>query len=309
MIEVNSDNLWHELDKLAKQSKSKQAAVAYITDDSYIAFDNGDELIVDASDEAIASGKSSAKVLETAFKKGTRIYSCDNLHAKTIIFDQNVYIGSANISLNSVKNLIELGIISDHPNILAGAVKFIEQLKLTSRQVDEAFIELILNIPTAQKGNHHKRSKMVHIEKPRFWMVSISNDYNYPGDEEAVESDNKNIKVTNSEIPCWFWHRPGTKFFEHAKIGDSVVIIERERRAQEEPDFAYRHFTIKNITNDDNAQTKAYHYAFSDKYRIAWSIFKTLTSRAEISNLGTGLNTTRELTERQSNLLFELWHA
>jgi hypothetical protein len=304
MIEVNSDNLWEVLKKLAIESKSKLAAVAYVTDDSYISFEKEDVLIVDASNEAIASGKTSAKILKTAFNKGAKIYSCDYLHAKVIIFGQKVYIGSANVSLNSVKNLVEIGIISDHLDILSGAIQFIEKIKSDSIYVDESFINSILTIPVIRKASPCKKRKDIHIEA-RYWMVSISNDYQYPGDEDAVENDNNKIEVSNGEIASWFWHKKGTTFFEHAKIGDFVVIIEREMRSESEPACAYRHIIISDITDD--GQTKAYHYSFSDKYKTTWSTFKTLVDRAGISNLGAGLHTTRELTKDQSDLLLRLW--
>ena len=309
MIDINSDNLWETLSELAKNSKSKQAAVAYVTDDSLIAFEDGDLLITDAYEEAIVSGKTSAKVLNNAFQKGAIIYSCDTLHAKSIVFDQHAYIGSANISLNSRKNLDEIGIVSDHPNILSGVVKFVDKLKLISLRVDESYINKILEIKVERQGENKKKRKKINIEHPRYWMISVINDADYPGDEELVDNDNQSIEVPAGEEAAWFWLKKGTKSFNQVKTGDSVVVIAREDKNAEEPDCAYRHITIKHITDDSASEIKAYHYAFSDKYRITWSNFKNIVERAGSRKLGSGLRTDKELNERESNLLFELWNA
>lgn len=310
MISVNSSNLWDKLSILAKESESKKAAVAYLTDDSLISFSEGDVLIIDASEEAITSGKTSAKILENAFKNGTELYSCNTLHAKTIVFDHHAYIGSANISLNSVNNLDELGVISDHPSFVSGALQFIEQLKTTSIKVDSIYIDKILKIEPATVKPLKKPTKTkvpIVINQPKCWLISLRNDASYPGNESLVLADNRNIEVIENEEASWFWLKEGAAPFEKAKIGDSVVIIEREHTKVDAPECAYRHITIKDITIDDTYKVKAYHYAYSDSYRITWSNFKKLAPQAGINNLGSGLRTIRELSERQSNLLFELW--
>ncbi|PNH92563.1 phospholipase D-like domain-containing protein [Vibrio diazotrophicus] len=309
MIEVHSDSLWERLSEQSKNSKSKKAAIAYVTDDKVINFRRDDILIVDASDEAITSGKTSAKVLSKAFNLGAIIYSCDTLHAKTIVFDHHAYIGSANISLSSQNSLNEIGVISDHPSILSGAVQLIEELKSKSIFVDKDFIERILNIKVERQGNNNKERKNVKLEKSRYWMISLRNDVDYPGDESAVENDNQKLDVSDGEQAAWFWLKKGTTFFDQVKVGDSVVIIERDETHALEPDFAFRHLTIKNITDDSSTGTRAYHYAHSNKYRIEWESFKHIANKAGISRLGSGLSTARELSEKQSNLLFELWSA
>ena len=112
MIKILSGGLWPELAKLAKQKTCIKAAVAYVSDDSYVSFGKGDSLIVDASKFSISSGRTSASVLESAYKKGANLYSCDSLHGKVIVFDHHAYIGSANTSKNSKENLDEIGVIT-----------------------------------------------------------------------------------------------------------------------------------------------------------------------------------------------------
>jgi len=309
MISVKSDDLWAQLDKLANKATSIKAAVAYVSDDSCISFGNDDVLVVDASDASIAGGRTSAKLLKVAYRKGAKLYSCDTLHGKVIAFDHYAYIGSANISNNSREHLDEIGIITDHPAVMAGAIQIINDLIGQSVEINEKFINAICKIKVKQKSSLRKEPRNIRIKKPVSWLVSLRNDADYPGNEVKVENDNKSIDTSKNEEPAWFWMRKGSRFYDKAKLGDAVVIIEREKKDSKIPEYVYKHFTIKEITNDNNKNVKAYHYAYAEDCAIKWKQFKKLAKTVGIKNLGTGLNTTRTLSEAQSNALFELWIA
>src|SRR6266576_3458871 len=98
MQKIISNNLWGEIQRLALKSKTKRAAIAYVTTDKYLKFGKGDVLVVDASDAAIACGETSAAVLKQAYKRGAELYSSDRLHAKFILLDHVAVVGSANLS-------------------------------------------------------------------------------------------------------------------------------------------------------------------------------------------------------------------
>jgi len=310
MITVKSDGLWPELQKLFKKSNNIKAAVAYVSDDSSISFGKGDILVVDASDVSIAGGRTSGSVLKSSYKKGAKLYSCDTLHGKVIVFDHHAYIGSANISKNSMEHLDEIGIISDHPNVLSGAIQLIDDLVSQSDEIDSNFIDMISKIDVIRSPSPSiaKRRK-VEIGALRTWLVSLRNDADYPGDEKKVEGDSALVEIAKGEEAAWFWMRKGTRFCTEAKIGDSVVIIERANKESKKPESAYRHVPIKHITEDKTANTKAYHYAYTKDHIVRWKRFKEFAENASISRLGSGLNTIRVLSEKQSNVLFEIWET
>lgn len=308
MISVKSSDLWSELEKLFKTARNIKAAIAYVSDDSCISFKKGDVLVVDASDVSISGARTSARVLKAAYERDVKIYSCDTLHGKVIVFDQKAYIGSANISKNSKERLDEIGVISDHPNVMSGAVQIINDLASQSIAIDGDFIKRILKIDVKVSDfPKNKKPRKVDIGKPYTWLVSLRNDADYPGDENRVEEENELMETIDNEEPAWFWMKKGHPVFGNAKIGDSVVIIERDKKESLNPERAYRHFVIKNITCDNDTNTRAYHYARVKDYVIKWSSFKKLAEKSGITRLGSGLNTARKLTEKQSNILFELW--
>lgn len=306
MITVESAELWSQLKELLdKNIHGVSAAVAYVSDDSLVKFRKGDTLVVNASDAAIAGGQTSAKILQEAYTSGVELYSCDSLHAKAIVFDHHAYIGSANISKNSQKALNELGLITDQPMVLSGVSQFIEEIKVLSVLIDECFIERVLSIPVKDKTSNNIKGEKINIGKHSSWIISTHNA-SYPGEIKKVEDDSKSIFVAENEERYWFYIKRShnKNFFDVAKIGDSVVIIERDH-SSDNPQYAYRHLKIKKITMD--GELKSYHFIKPDIYKVTWDKFKNMAERSGVKRLGTGRNTFRQLSDNQSLVLFELW--
>jgi phosphatidylserine/phosphatidylglycerophosphate/cardiolipin synthase-like enzyme len=131
--------LWNQIRILADGCARKAAAVAYLTTEQSVRFNKGDLVIVDASDEVIKAGATSARLLAALRTRGVDLYSLAGLHAKVMVLDQTVVVGSANLTTNSTK-LAEAAIITDSPALVASAVALIESLRIHSktRQVDKA---------------------------------------------------------------------------------------------------------------------------------------------------------------------------
>lgn len=308
MLTVKSNDLWNELSCLAQSSVNIKAAVAYVSDDSIISFKTGDTLVVDASENSISSGRTSAKVLKTAYLKGAKLYSCDSLHSKVIVFYHHAYIGSANISSNSVNNLNEIGIITDHPKALSGAIDIINQLIEQSKKIDADYIEHISSLSVNNMYNKTTKPRVISKNIFTTWLISIRNDIIYGGDENEVEKHKKQIIANKNEEKSWFFLKSGSNFFENAKIGDSVILIERETK-YDKPQKVYRHVIIKDITSKSNKDIKEYYFSYTDNHLITWSSFKKLAEKVKITKLGSGLSTIRKISDIQSNTLFELWHS
>lgn len=159
---LESIDLWPTLGKLSGKAKSRKAAVAYVTSEEHIRFTDGDALVVDASDDAIAEGKTSASVLEAAFARGAKIYSLANLHAKIFVFDGVASVGSANISKYSANVLVEANWVSDMDEFHTSAIEFIDQQIEVATQVDQDFIDRILQIEVRNTGRNRYRRQRSH---------------------------------------------------------------------------------------------------------------------------------------------------
>ncbi len=78
-------------------------------------------MVCDASNNAIKTGQTSAAVLKRAFDRGSRLYNLPGLHAKILLLNEKALIGSANASGSSAHSLIEAGLLTDQPTIVATA--------------------------------------------------------------------------------------------------------------------------------------------------------------------------------------------
>lgn len=176
MNKVLSSGLWAEIERLAKRSKVRRAAVAYVSSDEHVEFGKGDILIVDASDRAISSGETSAIVLARALKRGATIYSCPGLHAKMFVFDDWAVIGSANVSQSSAHNLIEAGVVSNDSKIVAATHDLLQKLQRQAQVVDRVFLQRIKEMPVHRTSGRARRDRKPPSLKPshnRSWLVSL----------------------------------------------------------------------------------------------------------------------------------------
>jgi hypothetical protein len=147
MQKLESKALWLTIQRLAEKCPYKLAAIAYVTDDRHIHFEDGDKLVCDASDGAISQGHTSVSVLSRFFRKGAEIFSCPGLHAKLLVLGNTAIVGSANLSQSSANDLIEAAVVTDQPSTLAQVGRFIEALIEGSQPVDKTFLRRIGAIP------------------------------------------------------------------------------------------------------------------------------------------------------------------
>jgi hypothetical protein len=143
---VSHDQVWNQISRLAASSHRKMAAVAYVSSDLVVKFSRNDLLVTDASDEIVAAGLTSGRVIQRAKERGARIVSVARLHAKAMLFDSTLVLGSANLSVNSQRSLIEAAIVTDSREYVTGAKKLIKRLAEEGVVLDDARVAHLLDI-------------------------------------------------------------------------------------------------------------------------------------------------------------------
>jgi phosphatidylserine/phosphatidylglycerophosphate/cardiolipin synthase-like enzyme len=146
--QVLTDQIWREVAKRSRAKMIRKAAIAYVTTDD-IGMRAGDVLITDASERAIRSGQTDAKLLRRLHKAGVVIYSREGLHSKVALFGKHAIVGSANMSGSG---LIEASVITDNPVIAAGVAAFIEALSKKPNKLDPERIEKLCAIEVVRTG-------------------------------------------------------------------------------------------------------------------------------------------------------------
>jgi hypothetical protein len=160
MNRLFSDTLWDQIRTLASAAQPKAAAVAYVSSDAIVAFGAGDTLVTDATDEAIRSGQTSARILRAAVSRGAAVYSCPNLHAKVIVLGNTVVVGSCNLSSRSAEVLSEAAWVTDDAAAVTAATNYVQGLARQSVRVDSSFIARILQIPVRPRPRAPDRPRL-----------------------------------------------------------------------------------------------------------------------------------------------------
>ena len=196
MLEIVSENLWEIIREKAKYAAHRRAAIAYVTDASLLPLRGGDILVTDASDASIASGRTSALVLEEYLKSEVELFSLSNLHAKVLILDDIAFVGSANASHNSANFYVEAAVETDRPELVGQAAAFVSFLAESSTPIDSEFIARILKIPVNKSSEVMPTDNSVKSPpiNQKFWLISLHEDAEYPGNEDAVEAVKEKIQ-------------------------------------------------------------------------------------------------------------------
>lgn len=229
-----TQELWSTAAKLAKKAKRREAAIAYVTSER-VKFGRGDTLITDASQAAITSGETDAKILLAAHLRGAAIYSCPDLHAKVLLLDDVAIIGSANLSANSADYLQECAVMSQDPALVGQVRAMLQGLRERCECMDTQALEKLASLPVIRKpGRRHggKGSpKMPRVGQGR-WMIGTT-----PIDEEELsESDLQTreraldqVKTkTEAERKKLQWIRliGQSKMRSDAQRGDRLIVVD-----------------------------------------------------------------------------------
>lgn len=312
MNELLSSGLWPRIRQLAKKAKRKSAAVAYVTDDTHIKFGDGDTLVADASDEAIKSGQTSARVLKAALDRGAHIASITGLHSKIYVFDRCAIIGSANLSKESERRT-EAALVTDQPAIVSSARLLIEQLKSTGDEVNDSFISRISKLPvTKRKGvRTGRKRKRTNDTVPRSWLVGLKSVEEKEAEqafvEEGLEEAEKHVSNEDSSV-SWIRFRGDSRFRREAKAGDVIVCI-WTATPKGKPHRVYHHAPIL-LRKDDNETDVSWFYVEeypdAEDTTITWKRFQKLYSQIGLPGKPSQW-ATREIASHHSEALHNLW--
>lgn len=222
---LTDTDVWRALEQ-AWDGKLRHCAVAYLSNPA-LRFSEGDVLIVDASDEAIKGGQTSAAALRAAFGSGADVYSWPGLHAKVYVLGAEVFVGSANASQNS-KGLMEAVVRTNDLGVVAQAIAFVDALARKADKVDEAFLVRIEAIRVAPRLGGAS-SKPLDVRTQRTWLVGVAwEDLTDESESHVADSEDLQKSLEDDEAAGWFtFDMRRSRFFRDAAPGDTVVVIER----------------------------------------------------------------------------------
>ena len=127
---LSNETLWQNLSARIKAARHVDAAIAYFGQGGarLLPLRKGDRLIVDMSPAIVHAGGTDPREVEKLMLRGVKVFTRRNLHAKTVVADNSVISGSANVSKRSQQVLDEAAILTNDQSAVRRAGEFIERL-------------------------------------------------------------------------------------------------------------------------------------------------------------------------------------
>jgi hypothetical protein len=254
---------WKEIASLSKNAKQHWIAVAYLTDYSEIFLKSNDYLIVDASDEAIKAGQTSAQALDTLFKRGVRIYSLPKLHAKIYVMDNYVIIGSMNASSSSRNCLKEGAVVITDEELAEEAKAQVLELQEKAEPINKSFLDRIATIAIDRNCITSEKQEDTFNKPDMIWVLKKT-----PSGNRLRAYFIALIKLQIGEkleidMPFLLW--PGANVSDHEKknrlknIGPDKYCLTRDgtqyfERADQLPKEDFLNCFLSAIKSGDNNQ-------------------------------------------------------
>lgn len=128
MNRLISPRVWPELSRAVRASRGpSDVAVAYFGTGAakLLPLTSESNLVVDASLHSVSKGQTNPNDLIAMTKRGVRVYSVTNLHAKVYVIGRFAFIGSANVSNHSASSLVETVLCTSDRKIVNESREFV----------------------------------------------------------------------------------------------------------------------------------------------------------------------------------------
>lgn len=233
-----NDDIWNTIPEIIKASKHTDIAVAYLGNDGskLLPLKKGDRLILDMSLATVKAGTTNPFEVEKLIKRGVKVFTRRNLHAKVILTEKSVLVGSANISKNSRDTLDEAAIYSTDTLVVQRTKDFIE--KICIEPVLPEYLNQCKKLykpPRFTGSNKSKSTKnQVRATHAKLWIVSLvvasipdKEQDKYENSERKAE---RRINTEVSVLDNFHWsYKP--KMADELESGDWIIqcILQKDK--------------------------------------------------------------------------------
>jgi hypothetical protein len=183
-----NETLWQTLRTRIKSARSVDAAIAYFGKGgaSILPLRKGHRLIVDMSVPTVKAGGTDPSEIEKLIKRGVRVFTRENLHAKVVVIDKTVVSGSANVSSRSQKILDEAALATNDRVAVRRAREFIE--RLCTEPVRPEYLKTCKSLyrPPRANGLQGKANGQVkRAAHAKLWIANLR-EYEVPPAEKKI---------------------------------------------------------------------------------------------------------------------------
>lgn len=196
-VTLLTTGIWRTLTAAARRpSGPSAAAVAYFGQGAakMLPLRRGSRLVVDASEGAVKSGRTCPAELGKLQRRGVRVFSVANLHAKVFVFRGVALVGSANASGRSEKVLLEAVVRTSEARTVEAVRKFVRNLclyELTPKMLSR--LEGIYRPPKVLGGGARRVARTRLGPRPALPRVFIANLHNEVWSKALWETHGKGL--------------------------------------------------------------------------------------------------------------------
>jgi hypothetical protein len=308
MDTILTGDIWRQVSARAKVARRRLVAVAYVSTDRNLKLKRNDVLICDASDRAIKTGETSARLLQALSLKGVEVRSRRDLHAKVAVFGRYALVGSCNLSRASSEDLTALALLTARKQIVAQATAFIHALRKSSEEIDPDFLRRILEIKVRPARRHEsKRKGRMKRFGNKVWLVSVRElaEDDFPKEQAFVEKaeEKANDLVADKDTTIsWIRLIGKARFRSAARPGDIVVQIWKSFSGKQISVLAPYPIVFR---QDVSHWTRFYLAESEDCQKISWERFGKEAVKHGLTRISK--NSIRELNPRELLIIEDLW--
>lgn len=191
---LHGNEVWKDLTGRIRDAKRVYASVAYFGKGGlrWAPLSRGDVLVIDMSIGACKQGVTDPREIRKLVRRGVRVFSKANLHAKVVVADDVAIVGSANVSGNSANVLDEAAVVTESPGVVHAARNFIRSL--CTEPVRPLYLKKCIAAyrPPQFKAAHHtggstKRRTQARI--PLLWILGGLRYRDLPKNESEKAAD------------------------------------------------------------------------------------------------------------------------
>ena len=218
-MQLVTENIWPQISQSARESGNSHVAVAYLGKGAFdqLPLTAGSVLVVDASEASVVSGSTNPFEILRYLDSGVKVFSRSGLHAKVYVFNNQVWIGSANVSENSRFNLVECMAHSKDQSVVKEAIKFVESHALNP--VTPNYAKYLTTIYRPPRVNNKSSENTL-------WIQRLF-DYEYTAEEQEIHDKNSSLLEAELESGDYFVdsvrYEPGDTFAKKSIIGDTLI--------------------------------------------------------------------------------------
>ena len=173
---LSNKSFWQTLLAKVRAARHVDAAVAYFGQrgSKLLPLRRGDCFVVDMSLATVRSGATDPREVATLIRRGVQVFSRGNLHAKIVVLENLAFVGSANVSRNSMRLLDEAAVMTTERSVVRRAREFVD--RLCTEPVRLEYLKRCIQLYKSSKFNREQNrrgSASRRTTHAKLWIVNL----------------------------------------------------------------------------------------------------------------------------------------